>query len=58
LGVVPVFGEPFSGKTSYFDSPDLADQGIRLKFRQQTDDGIDNCRGGWWIDSVKVEFIK
>lgn len=58
LGVVPAFGEPFSGKTSYFDSPDLADQGIRLKFRQQTDDGIDNCRGGWWIDSVKVEFIK
>jgi len=46
------------GVTSWFEDSSLAGKTIKLKFRQQTDDGIDNCQGGWWIDSVKVELIR
>lgn len=57
MGIVPVFGSDYIGWDSVFDDPSLAGEIIKIKFRQQTDDGIDNCKGGWWIDSIKLEFI-
>jgi hypothetical protein len=57
IGIVPAFGADFEGKTSYFEDNTIAGKGIKLRFRQQTDDGIENCEGGWWVDWVKIEFI-
>lgn len=57
MGIDPAFGADYIGWDSIFDNPSLAGEIIKIKFRQQADDGIDNCQGGWWIDSIKLEFI-
>ncbi len=57
MGIDPAFGADYIGWDSIFDDPTLAGKTIKIKFRQQADDGIDNCRGGWWIDSVTLEFL-
>lgn len=57
MGIDPAFGADYIGWDSTFDDSGMAGKQIQIKFRQQADDGIDNCQGGWWIESVKLEFI-
>lgn len=57
IGIIPEGGTGFSGVLSEFQDSRLPGSTVRFMFRQNADDGIDNCRGGWWIDWIKLEFL-
>jgi hypothetical protein len=57
IGIIPAAGMGFSGVLSEFQDNRLPGSTVRFMFRQNADDGIENCRGGWWIDWMKLEFL-